>query len=202
MSNAGESEAKPTRAKRTTAVTPAGVNHLVLNVHNMDESHHFWSDLLGFKHVGTLKGRPGEPPSMNMRFYSGVVDDVSHHDLALVERKGLAPADKWSMTTGVSAINHIAITYPDRQAWLEQLQFLEDQGVEMNVRIDHGMTHSMYINDPNGYGVEVLYDLPEEVWRHDIDGALSHADFFPTDHLTDSTDYETDFSAYNTPYQA
>lgn len=182
--------------KRTTAVTPSGMNHLVLNVHDMEESHHFWSDLLGFKHVGTLKNLEGGPPLMNMRFYSGVVDDVNHHDIALVEREGLPerPAE-WDMVAGVSAVNHIAITYPDRESWQEQLQFLEDQGVKMNLRIDHGMTHSMYINDPNGYGVEVLYDLPAEVWRHDIDGALSYADILPVDQLTDTTDYETEFTA-------
>jgi catechol-2,3-dioxygenase len=27
------------------------------------------------------------------------------------------------------------------------------------------MTHSLYISDPIGYGVEVLYELPREVWE-------------------------------------
>lgn len=171
----------------------------MLNVHDMEESHRFWCDLLGFQHVGTLKGRDGDPPPMNMRFYAGVVDDLSHHDLALAERTGLAPKEQWNMVTGQSAVNHIAITYPTREAWIEQLEFLEEQGVEMGLRIDHGMTHSMYISDPNGYGVEILYDLPAEVWRHDLDGALSHAAMHPNDYLTDSTNYETDFSAYHRP---
>ena len=177
-------------AKRTTAVTPRGINHLVLNVRDIEESHHFWCDLLGFVQVGELHR------GMTMRFYSGVVDDVNHHDLALVERDGLAdPPEKWSMVDGRSAINHIAITYPDRESWLEQVQFLKDQGVSMNLRMDHGMTHSMYINDPNGYGVEVLYELPPEVWEHDIDGALNHAVAYPSDQiLTDNTDYTTDFA--------
>ena len=35
------------------------------------------------------------------------------------------------------------------------------------------MTHSLYINDPNGYGVELLYDLPREIWEGDIDAALN-----------------------------
>lgn len=192
-------ESTDTTGTRAVAVTPAGINHLVLNVHDMEESHHFWCDLLGFKHVGTLKGRNGAPPSMNMRFYSGVVGDVNHHDLALAERKGLAPKQPWDMLSTTTAVNHIAVTYPTREAWLEQLQFLEAQGVEMGLRLDHGMTHSMYISDPNGYGVEVLYELPEEVWRHDIDGALSHAERHPSDYLTDSTDYVTDFSPYHVP---
>jgi hypothetical protein len=34
------------------------------------------------------------------------------------------------------------------------------------------MTHSVSINDPNGYGVEVLYELSRDIWEGDIDGAL------------------------------
>ncbi len=188
--------ATETIKKRTAAVTPRGVNHLVLNVHNMEESHHFWSDLLGFKQVGKLGPREDGIPSMNMQFYSGVIDDVNHHDIALVEREGLPkPPDQWSMFDGALAVNHIAITYPDRESWLEQVQFLKDQGVKMNLRVDHGMTHSVYINDPNGYGVEVLYELPAEVWEHDINGALNYAKLLPEeDLLVDTTDYETNFS--------
>jgi catechol 2,3-dioxygenase len=56
------------------------------------------------------------------------------------------------------------------------------------------MTHSIYINDPNGYGVEVLYDLPREVWGHDIDGALNHAVVRDADNpLVDDTDYPSEF---------
>ena len=133
---------------------------------------------------------------MTMRFYSGVVDDVNHHDIALVERPDIPEfTSEWSMMTGTLAINHIAITYPDRESWLEQVQFLKDQGVKMNLRVNHGMTHSVYINDPNGYGVEVLYELPAEVWENDIDGALNYAEVLPEDQLlVDSTDYKTDFT--------
>ena len=57
------------------------------------------------------------------------------------------------------------------------------------------MTHSIYVNDPNGYGVEVLYELPDEVWRHDIDGALNYGERRPLDELVDRTDYRTDFGS-------
>jgi catechol 2,3-dioxygenase len=162
----------------------------------MEESHHFWCDLLGFKQVGELRPRADGIPSMTMRFYSGVVDDVNHHDIALVERLGLPePPAEWSMFAGASAVNHIAVSYPDRESWLEQVKFLTDNGVKSNLRVNHGMTHSMYINDPNGYGVEVLYELPAEVWQNDIDGALNYAIVLPEDQLlVDTTDYETNFS--------
>jgi catechol 2,3-dioxygenase len=43
------------------------------------------------------------------------------------------------------------------------------------------MTHSLYIHDPNGYGVELLYELPREVWEGDIDAALNYANQLPTE---------------------
>src|SRR5207245_1314338 len=56
------------------AVTPRGVNHLVINVRDMEESHKFWTEILGFKQVGQSSRRP-------MRFYSGNHDGLmNHHD--------------------------------------------------------------------------------------------------------------------------
>ncbi len=43
------------------------------------------------------------------------------------------------------------------------------------------MTHSLYIHDPNGYGIELLYELPREVWGGDIDAALNFAVQLPTE---------------------
>src|SRR5260370_26843544 len=74
------------------------------------------------------------------------------------------------------AINHIAITMPNREAWLKQLAFLRQKGVKFQRRVNHGMTHSLYISDPNGYGIEVLYELPREVWGDNIQVALDCAD--------------------------
>jgi catechol 2,3-dioxygenase len=79
------------------------------------------------------------------------------------------------------AINHIAITYPNREAWLQQLSYLQAKGVKFDRRVEHGMTHSLYIHDPNGYGVELLYDLPREIWEQDIDAALNFAVTVPTE---------------------
>ena len=183
--------------QRSVAVTPTGFNHVVLNVHDLEESHHFWCDLIGFKQVGELKASERRPNPPKMRFYSGVVGDVNHHDLALVEMPGVeSPDEPWDMFKSTRAVNHLAVTYPDRQSWLEQVKFLEDQGALVNPRrVNHGMTHSVYISDPNGYGVEVLYELPEEIWRHDIDGALNWAETLPEDQMYhDTTDYKTDFS--------
>jgi catechol-2,3-dioxygenase len=167
------------------AVTPVGLNHLVLNVRDIEESHRFWTEILGFKQVGELRKTEQRPNPPKMRFYSG--DDGStgqhHHHIALVEKPNLpAPPKDWSMYDGAPlAVNHIAITLPSREAWRQQLAFLQSRGVVFDRRVNHGMTHSLYIHDPNGYGVELLYDLPREIWEGDVDAALNYVEVLPTE---------------------
>ncbi len=60
-------------------------------------------------------------------------------------------------------INHIAITYADRDQFLQHLAHLKANEIPFLVRGDHGMTHSVYIADPDGNGIEVLYEMPAEV---------------------------------------
>ena len=119
-----------------------------------------------------------------MRFYSGTRSDGSHHhhDIALVENTALPkPPENWSMFGMPVAVNHIAITMPTREAWLQHLEYLQKKGVKFDRRVEHGMTHSLYIHDPNGYGVEFVYDLPREVWQDDIEGALNYVKTLPTE---------------------
>ena len=177
------------------AEAPRGINHLVLNVRNMETSHRFWTEIMGFRQVAELRPRPGRPP-MKMRFYSGVDEHgaVNHHDLALAE---VSPGESengnpetWSLAARRVGLNHVAITYPDRDSWLRQLAFLREKGVPFHLRINHGMTHSVYISDPDGHGIEVLYELPRDVWE-DIDAAQNYSERLPTEgdaSLVDTTD--------------
>ena len=164
-------------------VTPRGINHLVLNVRNLEESHKFWTEIVGMQQGGELKPAPDRPNPPKMRFYSGTgAAGTHHHDMALMENPSLPePPVEWSIVGMPMAINHIAITYPNREAWLQQLNYLQAKGVKFDRRVEHGMTHSLYIHDPNGYGVELLYDLPREIWERDIDAALNFAVAVPTE---------------------
>jgi hypothetical protein len=49
-------------------------------------------------------------------------------------------------------------------------------GREIRSMHRHGMTHSLYIQDPNARGVELVYELPRGVWEGDIDAALNFAE--------------------------
>ena len=157
------------------------INHLVLNVRDIEASHRFYTEVLGFEQCGDLTH------TMTMRFYRG--DPSHHHDLALVQverprpRRRRPSRGRWSRRH--AGVNHIAIGYPDRESWLNQLRHLKAHGVEFIVRGNHGMTHSAYIADPDGYGLEVLYNVPAEVWEGDVDAALNYFEYLDPDDLED-----------------
>jgi catechol 2,3-dioxygenase len=151
--------------------TPCGLNHLVLNVRDLDESHRFWTEFLGFRQVGTVRDRGGEPRP-RMHFYSGEQDGkLRHHDIALVEQPTL-PTN--SAEGPRAALNHVAIAYPTREAWDKQISSLAAHGVRLYGRVDRGVTNSIHLTDPNGVEVELVYELPREAWQDDIDAALNH----------------------------
>ena len=176
----------------TEAVSPSGINHLVLNVRDIEESHRFWTEIVGLTQVGEVRPRADRPTTPKMRFYSADHGGkLTHHDVALVESPNLPPPAEWVLSDRSVAINHVALTMPSREASLKQLAFLQSRGVKFNWRVNHGVTHSVYINDPNGYGVEFLYELPREMWENDIDGAINWLENLPAEGpeaLVDRTD--------------
>jgi catechol 2,3-dioxygenase len=171
-------------AMANAPLPPRGINHMVLNVRNLEVSHKFWTEIIGFRCVAELKPIPGRQRP-KMRFYSGLDahGDVTHHDLALAEVPGseTGEAEAWNLMPNRVGLNHVAIAWPDRESWLKQVAFLQEKGVPFLRRVNHGMTHSVYIADPDGHGIEVLYELPREVWAGDIDGAQNYAEMLPTE---------------------
>jgi catechol 2,3-dioxygenase len=172
------------------SVTPVGVNHVVLNVRDIEESHRFWTEVIGLKQVGALRPRADKAPVPTMRFYSGDHGGkMTHHDVAIVENRDLPPPpEKWQLLSGLQAINHIAIAMPDRESWLEKLEDLREMGVKFAMRVNWGVSHSVYITDPNGYGVELLYELPREMWEGDINAGLNYREILPTEGESPLTD--------------
>lgn len=183
--------------------TPVGVNHVVLNVRDMEESHRFWTEVVGLKQVGALHPRADLGPVPAMRFYSGERSGrMTHHDVALVENPNVPPPPpEWGLFGAPQALNHIAIAMPDRESWQRKLADLQARGVKFHLRVNHGVTHSVYISDPNGYGVEILYELPRELWENDIDAGLNYFELLPTEGraaLEDDVEHAPRFGAART----
>ncbi len=96
------------------------------------------------------------------------------------------------MFTNNPGLAHVALAYGTREEWMAQLEHMQAVGQEIAIRGNHGMTHSAYVVDPDGHGIEVLYELPADVWEGDVDAALSHFEPLPTsgpDALVDDTNY-------------
>ena len=166
------------------------MSHMVINVRDITKTHAFYSEMLGFRQVGQI-GEPGG--RMDMRFYQGAGEN--HHDIACVQIRNpelAPPVQDWKMFPDPPGIVHIALDYGSRDAWLQQIEHLQKNGIDFLVRGNHGMTHSVYIADPDGNGIEILYDLPREIWEDDINGALNYFEPLPLvgdEALADSTDY-------------
>src|ERR1700743_2539588 len=60
-------------------IAPIGVNHIVLNVRDMDESHQFWTEVVGLRLIGEFRQRAGRAPPARMRVYNGLGTARPHH---------------------------------------------------------------------------------------------------------------------------
>src|SRR5258708_19749217 len=128
----------------TGPVTPRGINHLVLNVRDIEESHRFWTEVVGFHQVGQLTPTKDRPNPPKMRFYSGVREDGTghHHDVALGQDRDLPePPEDWPMFGMPCAINPIAITTPTREHLLAPPPYPHDTAVTSDRPPHHAIPH-------------------------------------------------------------
>jgi catechol 2,3-dioxygenase len=156
------------------------VNHLVIAVRDLARSHHFYTEMLGWERCGILESQS----NAKMYFYRAHED--AHHELALIEVKrpnDAPPQEKWEglIPETQVGLSHLAIGYNSAEEWQDRLRHLKANGVEFVIRGNHGMTHSAYVTDPDGNGIEVLYELPKEIWEGDLNRALSYFDPLPRD---------------------
>ena len=128
-----------------------GINHIVLKVRDLHISDRFYQGLLGMRLVGE---RPG------MWFYSA---GAHHHDLALVEVGAQAPMPP-AQAIGVF---HICFDVSDEKALAEIYKRCEETpDIKILGTVDHTMTRSFYMADPDGYIIELGVDVPREEWEH------------------------------------
>jgi len=61
--------------------------------------------------------------------------------------------------------------YPSRKDLAEILQRLIDEGYPIDGASDHGVSEAIYLNDPDGNGVELYRDRPREEWEYAENGS-------------------------------
>jgi catechol 2,3-dioxygenase len=67
---------------------------------------------------------------------------------------------------------HTAILYAERKELATIYKRLFDAGYPFTGFADHGVSEALYLNDPDGNGVELYWDKPKDLWPHKNNGAL------------------------------
>ena len=134
-----------------------GIGHVHLKVADIDRSLAFWNGVLGFD----VQQRIGDQAAF-------VSAGGYHHHIALNtwESKGGSPPPR-----GTTGLYHVAILYPDRKTLADALRRVLDAGIPLTGATDHGVSEAIYLNDPDGNGVELYRDRPQEEWPRPPDGS-------------------------------
>jgi catechol 2,3-dioxygenase len=135
------------------------IGHVHLKVADVDRALEFYRDVLGFE----LQQRWGRDAA----FLSA---GGYHHHLGLNswESRGASPPPR-----GTTGLYHAAIRYPTRATLADALRRLVDARVPLTGASDHGVSIALYLNDPDGNGLELYWDRPEEEWPRDSDGKVA-----------------------------
>jgi catechol 2,3-dioxygenase len=134
------------------------IGHVHLKVADLDRALVFYNELLGFE-ITTRYG------SQAVFLSAGGY----HHHIGLNtwHSKNAPPAP----VNGVG-LYHTAILYPTRKDLAAILQRLLEAGYPLTGASDHGVSEALYLNDPDGNGVELYWDRPRADWPVAADGSL------------------------------
>jgi catechol 2,3-dioxygenase len=134
------------------------IGHVHLKVSDLERSIAFYHGILGFD----VMTRYGDQAA----FLSA---GGYHHHIGLNTWESLGGPRPARGTTG---LYHSAILYPTRRALGRALRRLVDAGWPLGGASDHGVSEALYLDDPDGNGVELYRDRPREEWPRDEAGNL------------------------------
>jgi catechol 2,3-dioxygenase len=82
--------------------------------------------------------------------------------LVLVESPGARPAH------GYSGLYHFALLVPERADLARWLAHAMRDRVPLTGLSDHFVSEAIYLDDPDGHGIEIYWDRPREVWEGEV----------------------------------
>jgi catechol 2,3-dioxygenase len=129
-----------------------------LQVSDLSRSLRFYREVLGLRELERTErsvglGAEGEGATL----------------VELHEQPGAAPVPP----RGRLGLYHFAILLPDRESLGRLVVHLAETGVRAGAS-DHLVSEALYLQDPDGLGIEVYADRPRSAWRH-RDGQLAMA---------------------------
>lgn len=138
--------------------TQTRIGHVHLKVADLDRALRFYSDLLGFE-VTTMYG--DQAAFISAGGY--------HHHIGLNtwHSKDMPRAPINSV-----GLYHTAVVYPTRKDLATIYDRLRTVHYPMTGASDHGVSEALYLNDPDGNGVELYWDRPKDQWEYNEDGSI------------------------------
>ncbi|WP_235297332.1 VOC family protein [Portibacter marinus] len=134
------------------------IGHVHLKVSDLNRSLAFYCDLLGFK----LMQKIGDQAAF-------ISAGGYHHHIGLNTwySKGQPSAPR--NTTGLF---HTAILYPSRNDLSHIYRRLLTFSYPLTGAADHGVSEAIYLDDPDGNGVELYWDRPKTDWPLTSNGSI------------------------------
>ncbi len=135
------------------------IGHVHLKVSDLDKALDFYHGLLGFE----ITQRYGTQAAF-------ISAGGYHHHIGLNtwHSKGAGPAP-----INAPGLYHTAIIYPTRKDLALIFKRLSEANYPFTGAADHGVSEALYLNDPDGNGVELYWDKPPNQWPVDSDGHLA-----------------------------
>lgn len=144
--------------KEYTIPAQTRIGHVHLKVSNLTRSLAFYNGLLGFEIV-TKYG--------DQAVFISAGGYHHHIGLNTWHSKDAPPAKK----EGVG-LYHTAIVYPTRKDLGTIYKRLKAASYPLTGASDHGVSEALYLNDPDGNGVELYWDRPKELWPRNAEGSI------------------------------
>ncbi len=135
------------------------VGHVHLKVADLDRAIAFYSGILGFE----VTQRYGQQAAF-------LAAGGYHHHIGLNTWDSLGSTPP---PPGHTGLYHSAFLFPDRKSLAQVLKRLVAAGYPLTGATDHGVSEALYLDDPDGNGVELYRDRPQADWPRDADGSLS-----------------------------
>jgi catechol 2,3-dioxygenase len=134
------------------------IGHVHLKVADLERALEFYRDILGFE--------------VTQRYGSQAVFLSAggyHHHIGLNtwESRGGTPPPP-----GHTGLYHTAILFPNRLELARVLARIVKANYPLTGASDHGVSEAIYLDDPDGNGVELYCDRPKSEWQFDQNGEL------------------------------
>ena len=129
------------------------LGHVVLKVTDLESAEEFYTSVLGLPVCARL-----DQDGFKITFFSL----GNHHDFAIMEVNG----DGNGQDENRVGLHHVAFKIGTTLDDLREAKTkLDNAGVSVE-SFDHEVTKSLYLEDPDGNGIELYVDV-SEIWRKD-----------------------------------